>query len=425
MREEFLHYIWKFKLFTSQELQLVNGEALHVIHPGIHNTDSGPDFFNARIRIGTTEWAGNVEIHVRTSDWYKHRHEHDPVYQNIILHVVYQNDKELTNTRNQSMPTLELKSNINRSLYDSYADLLASKAWIPCGKQIQQIDAFTVSGWLNRLAIERMERKAGELQTLFHQNGNDWESSFYQYLFRYFGMRVNAEPCFQLARNAPLKLIEKHADSKRVEALLFGQAGMLTEPAQDEYTQLLKSEYAFLQNKFSLRPMSGSSWKLMRLRPANFPTIRISQMAQLMVRSSRLFASCMEAQTPDELIRIFQVKASTYWEAHYQFGKPASRSTPKPVGEETINHLIINVVVPFTFVYGKWKADSGLQDKAIQFLEKLKPEKNSIVKNWENLTVKASNALQSQSLLELKNNYCSEKKCLNCSIGNKILKHDH
>ncbi len=423
MKEDFLHFIWKYSLFKSVSLFTTNNLSIQILEKGIENTDAGPDFFNAKIKIGNTVWAGNVEIHVNSSDWEKHQHQLDKSYNNVILHVVYHYDREIKNSEGNSLSTLELKDLINKDLIAKYNSLASinNSDWIPCGNQLKYIDDFTVKSWLNRLIIERLERKAADIENRLQQNSNDWEETFYQFLFKYFGLKVNAEPFFQLASNTPLKIVDKHCLVKSVEALFFGQAGFLEDAITDKYFIELKKEYTFLKVKFSLQSIDKSIWKFLRLRPYNFPTLRISQLSVLLTKNPRLFAAMIESNSIKELQKCFNVTASTYWNNHYRFGEITNDEKPKKLGEATINNIIINVIVPFTFVYGKAKNSQQLVDKALNLLEELKPEQNAIIKNWQKLGVKTGNALHTQSLLELKNNYCSEKKCLNCSIGSKIL----
>lgn len=421
MKEDFLHYVWKYKLFDTSNLLTTNKEAITIINSGQHNTDAGPDFFNGKIEIASTIWAGNIEIHINSSDWLAHKHQHDKAYNNVVLHVVFNDDKVIYDAHNNPIPTLELKGLINSELIAKNQYLQSSKDWVACQNQINTVDKFTINTWLNRLAIERLERKSEEIEFTLQQNKNDWEQTFYQYLFKYFGLKVNALPFEQLAINTPLKIAEKHSQIISVEALYFGQAGFLEDNIKDEYYLCLQKEYRFLKAKFSLQPIDKSLWKLLRLRPANFPTIRISQLANLLNKETRLFTKVIEAEKVLVVEKLFKTETSEYWKSHYQFGVLAENSSTKKVGKTLINSLIINVVVPFLFVYGKQKQDEKLIDKALSFLENVKPENNSIITKWNELKVVSHNAMQSQALLELKNNYCSQKKCLNCNIGSKIL----
>lgn len=422
MKENFLHYIWKYKLFDASHLTTHSGDVLEIVNFGQHNTDAGPDFFNGKVKINDTVWAGNIELHINASDWTKHQHQTDRAYHNVVLHVVYNNDQTILDQVGNPIPTLELKGLIDPAIIAKHHHLINNtNAAIPCGTQIQAVDEFTIKLWLNRLAIERLERKSTAIEHTLTVNKNNWEATFYQYLLRYFGLKVNALPFELLAQKSPLPIIEKHPSIVSIEALLYGQAGYLTTELEDDYHHLLKKEYQFLKAKFDLTPMENSMWKLLRLRPSNFPTIRIAQVAHLLSRNTRLFAQVIAAKSVTELQEMFQVKASAYWNTHYQFGNAVASNKVKKLGESTINSIVINVIVPFTFVYGKAKQDEKLVDKALQLLESIKAENNVIVRNWEALGIQATNAMQTQSLIELKNNYCSHKKCLTCSIGNKIL----
>lgn len=421
MKEEFLHYIWKYKLFNTSNLLTQNNEQIEIVSFGIHNTDAGPDFFNGKVIIDQTTWAGNIEIHINSSDWIKHRHQSDKAYDNVILHVVYNNEIGVNDKDGNPIPTMVLKGLIDENLIEKYDNLTQSKDWIPCGKQIKTVDEFTINSWINRLAIERLERKSEEIQETLKLNKNNWEETFYQYLFKYFGLKVNAQPFELLAKNTSLKIIEKHSDLFSIEALLYGQSGYLEEEIEDEYYNKLKKEYHFLKSKFGLTPLDKSLWKLLRLRPSNFPTIRIAQLASLLSNNTRLFSKIIETESVKELQQLFYVQASEYWKSHYQFREAVKENKVKKIGINTINNIIINVIVPFTFVYGKVKQNEKLVEKSLNLLENIKAEDNSIIKNWSDLGVKSGNAMQTQSLLELKNNYCSQKKCLNCSIGNQII----
>lgn len=422
--EEFLHYIWNFKLFNTIGLKTTNEEVIQIIKSGQQNTDAGPDFFNAQLKIGETLWAGNVEIHLKSSDWIKHKHQLDKAYDNVILHVVYQNDQPIFDKNKRLIPSLELKELMDEKLILRYENLINSQSsdWIPCGQQIKTVDKFIISTWLNRLAIERLEQKSDKIIETLKLNKNNFEETFYQYLFKYFGLKVNALPFELLAKNTPLTITEKHNTLYAVEALFYGQAGFLEENISDEYYQKLKKEYQFLKAKFNLKSIDKSCWKLLRLRPANFPTIRISQLANLMSTNPRFFAKIIEAKTINEVQKYFNTYASNYWNKHYQFGVENKKVNTKNLGIATINNIIINVVVPFTFVYGKVKNDELLIEKSLEMLVNIAPESNSIVEKWDEIGIKAKNAMQTQSLIELKKNYCIKKKCLTCSVGNYILR---
>ena len=394
---------------------------IYIYQVGLHNQHSGPDFFNAKIKIGHTIWAGNIEIHLKSSDWNKHGHHKDAAYNNVILHVVYENDELILNAKAQPIPTLELKHCIHKYVLYNYQNILKSKGWIPCSQQINTVNKTTIKLWLDRLVYERLERKSSDIKTILVENNNDWENTFYQLLFTHFGLKTNALPFELLAKNTPLKIIEKHANPIQIEALLFGQAGFLNDHIQEAYCLKLVKEYQFLKNKFKLTPLNKSIWKFLRMRPANFPTIRISQLANLLSKTPRLFNAVIEATSCQEVANLFTSTASKYWDTHYQFGMESTHKQIKKIGASTLNNIMINVVVPMIFVYGKSINNEELTHKSIQWLSQLKPEKNAILSKWATLNIDIKNAMDTQALIELKNNYCSEKKCLNCSIGNKLL----
>ena len=430
MTEEFLYYLWKFRLFDNNKLQTTNGEELHIIKTGDHNSDSGPDFFNARIKIGKTTWAGNVEIHVNAADWETHKHQHDKAYNNVILHVVYEADRELKrkNARlndevgqGEIIPTLELKKRIPQSIYYKYSSFKSSRDWIPCGKQIQNVDSFTLNHWLDRLLVERLEKKSIPILKSLEQNKYNWEETFYRFLARNFGLKVNSEPFEMLARSLPYSVLAKHKNSlPQMESLLFGTAGLLEKEFQDSYPKNLKKEFQFLKQKFKLKSIDSSLWKFMRLHPPNFPTIRISQFANLIYKSSHLFSQIIEAATIKQITELLRTETSEYWLTHYRFDK-TSPKREKTLGNDSINILLINTILPFLFVYGKEKGEEKFCDRALSLLEKIEPEKNSIISKWNELEVKTESAYQTQALLQLKNEYCSQKRCLECSVGAKLL----
>ncbi|MCX6231045.1 MAG: DUF2851 family protein [Bacteroidetes bacterium] len=422
MTEEFLHYLWKYKLLKG-ELMLTNGDKLEIIHQGMHNTDAGPDFFNARLKIADTIWAGNVEIHVKSSDWFLHRHQHDKAYDTIILHVVYQHDADIERDTNMNFPVLIVKDKFDEALFSRYQDFISNKNWIPCEKTFRFADKFIVDSWLERLLIERIERKTIEIKTNLAANNNNWEECFYQILAKNFGFKLNALPFEFLAKSLPSTILAKHKNSDfQIAALLFGQAGLLSDDFVAYYPQSLHNEYEFLRKKYQLKPISAHLWKFLRLRPSNFPTIRLSQFADLIYQSKHLFQKIIEAEKIDDIYRFFQLKAAPYFDVHYTFDDEISAIKPKHMGKATIDLLIINTVIPTLFLYAKEKDESGFQSKALSFLEQMKAENNAVINKWISISNTVENAFQSQALLELKNNYCTGKKCLQCRIGNALLK---
>jgi len=421
MNEDFLQYLWKTRGFDHHYLFTTQGEPLEIIRPGMHNTDSGPDFFNARIRIGSTLWAGNVEVHLRGSDWRRHKHGDDKAYDNVILHVVCEDDEPLLRSNGEAVPTLELGGRISAEQFMRYRELNESTSWVPCGKQAGQVDSLTRTGWLERLMVERLEQRAQSIVQTLLQNHYDWDESFYQHLARYFGMKVNADPFEWLARTLPYRTIARHRGSLlQVEALLFGQAGLVPE-SKETYPVLLAREYRILSRKYELPAPQGHLWKFMRLRPVNFPSIRLAQLAALLHHSPRLFSACMETENADELLQLLNVRASGYWDTHYRFGKISPQRT-KSLGLSAAHTLLINTVVPFLFVYGRRNGEERYCERALRLLEQLEPEQNTIVRSWAEAGLKADSAFDSQALLQLKSAYCDARRCLHCAIGHRLLK---
>ena len=420
--EEFLQYIWENRLFINENLKTQNGESLEIVNVGKRNTDSGPDFFNAKIKIGDTIWVGNIEIHKNSSDWTKHNHQTDKAYNNVILHVVENSDQPIMRNNAEEIPTLLFK--YPEHLKINYQNLLDAKTWIACQNQFHKIDPIILQLGFNRLMIERLEDKTEEILIRLLQNNNDWNTTFYQVLARMFGFKVNAMPFEMLAKSLPLEIIAKHKTSLfQLEALLFGNSGLLNDQLLgDDYYLNLRNEYSFLYKKYHLKGIESHLWKFMRLRPGNFPTVRISQFAALINRSHGLFSKIIEIESLNELQQLFKVKASEYWNSHYSFNKPSTRNSIKELGESSVNMLIINVVIPFLFVYGEKQNKDYLKNRALEFLEILPSEENSIIEKWEKMGVNSRSAFESQALLQLKNKYCERKKCLNCQIGVKLVR---
>jgi hypothetical protein len=420
MNEEFLHYLWKFRL-PDGELRTESGETVSVIHPGQHNRDGGPDFFNARVRIGDTLWAGNIEIHFKASGWYAHGHHEDHAYDTIILHVVYENDVPVTDMKGNPVQTLSLKGAFPESMMDRYDDFLRSHRWIPCEQLVSCIDPVHFRHWAPCLATEFQSSKMERFHGSFEGHGHDWDDCFHTQLFRSFGFRINATPFEMLAKSIPLSILRKYVRSlSDLEALLFGQAGLLDQQFTEEYPLKLKYEYAHLRSKHSLEPIDPSLWKFLRLRPSNFPTIRIAQLAAMLYGERDLFSLILRHEDPESLRKPFGIKASEYWSTHYVFGK-LSPGKPKFLGDPSIDLLIVNLVVPFLFFYGDAKKRDDLKEKGLTILEQLKGERNSEIERWGQLGFPVSTALETQALLQLKRNYCERKKCLECRIGNVLL----
>lgn len=362
MREEFLYYIWENRL-TDKDLKTTEGESIDIVATGYRNINSGPDYLEAKIRIGDKLWAGHVEIHVKSSDWNHHGHQNDSAYKNVILHVVYENDTQVNN-----IPTLELKGCFNDNLLPQYQAFISSKTWIPCEKSIDRIPIFTRLSWLDRMAIERLESKSKTVTKILEANHFDWEDALYKLLMRYFGLKVNNEAFEYLANILPFKTLLKHADNLlQLEAMLMGCAGFLEADFSEEYPLLLKREFAVMRAKFNLMTMPAERWKFLRLRPSNFVTIRIAQIAQLIHKNGCLFSKIKTAKDTAEVKALFDVEASEYWKTHYRFEVPAE-SKPKHLGTTTADVLIINAATPLLFCYGKLHKDESYCDTAMQFL---------------------------------------------------------
>jgi len=420
MNEFFLHFIWQNKLFENN-FTTDSGELIEILSVGERNFDSGPDFLNAKIKIAETLWSGNVEIHCNSSDWLKHKHNTDRAYDNVILQVVKHKDTEIYRTSGTLIQTVELK--FDNSLYDNYLELAKPQNSIACREKLKTINSFVLEFWLQKMLVEKLENKATNVIDCLNINQNNWSECFYRFLARNFGFKLNSLPFEMLAKSLPLNYLAKHKDNLlQVEAMLFGQAGFLEkEPDNaDEYYLRLRNEYLFLKKKFNLQPIDNHLWKFLRLRPPNFPTIRIAQFAALIHLSSSLFSKVIEIENVTDCYKLFDISASKYWETHYNFNKISTKKR-KTLGKSSIQTLLINTVVPFIFIYGKYKGAENLQDRALSFLEQIEPEENSIVAKWEEVGITIDSAFKTQALIHLHDNYCTEKKCLNCEIGNKFI----
>ncbi len=418
MKEDLLHYVWQYGLFAADLLKTTKGEPIEIIDRGKKNEDAGPDFFNAKIKIGETVWAGNVEIHLTSSDWNRHRHHNDKSYNSVILHVVEKAGCPVYRQTGKEIPQLEIT--VRKEIKERHELLLSSKTWIRCESLWEQLPAEFIKLHLNKLLNERFIRKTDAILTHLAQNNNDWEETFYVFLAKNFGMNTNSLPFELLAKSLPLTCLAKHKDNlMQVEALLFGQAGLLNGEMRDEYAQLLQKEYHFLRRKFALSPVDPSLWKFAKMRPVNFPTIRIAQFAMLVHRSCRLFSQLLETGDLMKLRRFFQHETSVYWENHYSFEK-ISVKRKKNIGEESIEALLINTVIPFLFAFSIKKDRPEILERAYSLLERMTPEQNSIIEKWNQLGVHAGSAYDTQALLELKKQYCNEKKCLQCGLGYRL-----
>lgn len=422
MRESFLHFLWRSRRFDAQNLRSTENQPIEIQQVGEHNTHAGPDFFNSLVRIGDTIWAGNVEMHLRASEWIAHGHSSDPAYDNVVLHVVFEEDQPIFRANGERIPCLELKGRIPPALLENYERLDREQSWIPCQNFFHQVPEIVRLNWLDRVLVERLELKTAAVADALKATENHWEEAFYRVLARNFGLKVNTDPFEALARSLPLLTLARHKSSLlQIEALIFGQAGFLNGTLRDDWPKLLTREYRHLSHKYGLEPLPVSQWKFLRLRPANFPTVRLAQFAALVHQSTHLFSKILETNNLQEIDTLFDVKTSAYWQDRFVFDKP-SISREKKLGREFLNLLVINAVVPFLFHYGKIRGLDGPQKRALALLEELPPETNSILNEWSTLGVPMRHAYQTQALIHLKARYCDAKKCLECAIGNAILK---
>jgi len=421
MNEDFLHYLWKFKLLHFNDLKTEDHQNIQIISQGFHNTDAGPDFLNARIKIGDTLWAGHIEIHLKASDWHLHKHHHDKKYDNVILHVVHDNDMPVFRTNSTPIATLCIKNKYDENLLSRYKSLLANKAWVPCENLLPAIGKTVINIWKEKLVIERLLRKANDIELMWTNCKNDWEQVFYEVLCRNFGFKINATAFDMLAKSLPVKYLAKHKDSAlQVEALLFGQAGLLDIQTPDDYSKALTKEYLFLKNKYSLHPIDKSLWNFLRVRPQNAPHVRIAQLSALLQTKPALFSYIIETEQYENMMGLFDVKASEYWSTHFNFSKTTHVKSTN-LGKTSVESIIINTVVPVLFAYGNSRKNTVLKEKALALLEHIPPETNTIVKHWNERRLSARSAYDTQALIELKNCYCNYKKCLSCMIGDRIL----
>ncbi|MDA3929575.1 MAG: DUF2851 family protein [Prolixibacteraceae bacterium] len=420
MNEEFFQFAWRHQFFSKENLCTTKGLSIEIVNPGTWNTNSGPDFFNAKIKIGTTLWGGNVEIHKKASDWIRHKHQNDDAYSNVILHVVVENDCDVKSSNGRQIPTMLL--DVDSEVQHNYQTLLNESNRPACNKSLHHIDPIYVRSTLDSMLIDRIQSKTYTLTQTLRQSQNNWNEAFYLHLAMNFGFKVNALPFEMLSRSLPLTILAHHTSSLiELEALLFGQSGLLNEQLLgDDYFLMLRKEYSYFSRKYNLKGMEGHVWKFMRLRPANFPTIRIAQFASLLYQSENLFSKLLELKTTKEILNLFKINASSYWDTHYRFNHLSNKKLKK-MGQLSQFNLIINTVVPFLYLYGERSNKDDLKTRALELLEVIPSEKNKIITQWSKLGIKSANAYDSHALIQLKNVYCDYKKCLNCQIGIKVI----
>ncbi|MCG8340710.1 MAG: DUF2851 family protein [Cytophagales bacterium] len=425
MQESFLYYVWQFQYFDKKNLTTCQEEALNILHPGMLNAHRGPDFVNANLIINNIAWYGHIEIHVNASDWYHHQHQEDPVYDNVILHVVWNNDRVIRRRDGSILPTLALKNSVSPTLITRYKQLLVNKSPIPCAHQLSTVSEVVKISMLDRALFQRLTQKNSLVYQLLENNKNDWEETVYQLLAYNFGFKVNSEPMLALSLSLPLKIVARQRyHLTQLEALFLGQAGFLKKKAtrKDNYFVLLSKEYQYLTHKYKLAAskVTEAQWKFFRLRPANFPTIRIAQFTQLLHQHQSIFHLLVKSPYKT-LYQALAVRQSAYWQKHYQFAKKSNANIPR-IGKVSIENILINTVVPVLIAYGKSNDEQNYIDKAVEILQQLPPEDNKITRYWADVGIKVQSAFDSQALIEIFNNFCSKKKCLSCNIGVALMK---
>jgi hypothetical protein len=433
--ELFLYFIWQYQDFDHTDLRTTDGEPIQVVHPGFRNNHAGPDFTNARLLINDVEWVGTVEIHVNTSDWLAHKHQYDHAYDNVILHLVWHDDRTTTNKRidrpdGSPLPTLDLEHRTDSTLLARVSALTDAPDSIPCAGSFRSVQPLRITSMLDKVLLQRLERKAADVKTIFDQTGQDWEETTYRLLAQNMGFKINAGPMLQLASALPLKAIRKHRDAPtQVEAMIFGVAGLLDDPekgdleATDDYRNTLRREYRFLAAKYGLADgqLAPHVWKWGRLRPANFPTMRLAQLAQLLSNQASLLSLFVGENSAADLQKAVQVRPSAYWQTHYRFGKAAAKAS-STLGETSAENIIINTVVPLLAAYAHHRDQPAYLDRAVALLEQLPPEHNRITDDWNALGLTVKTAFDAQASIELYNQFCVQKRCLQCQIGVAIVK---
>jgi hypothetical protein len=423
MKEDFLHYLWKFKKFDTLNLKTSNQEEIIISSVGQYLELAGPDFFNAQIIIADQKWAGNVEIHVKSSDWYVHHHEKDSGYENVILHVVWEHDSEIYRSNNTEIPVLELKKYVSKGVLNNYQKLLTPKSWVFCEKQLKDIPQFTLINWQERLFFERLERKAKPILELLKTTNNDWEAVLFCLLAKNFGLNTNGEIFLKIAQSIRFSVIRKECfEVENLEALLFGFAGLLDAEKEDAYFKDLKFRYFYLLHKYQIEKSCIEPVQFFKHRPDNFPTIRLSQLANLYHKQQNLFSKINDLNSVGAIYEIFRVSVASYWETHYQFDKESPKKK-KTLTQSFMDLIILNTVIPLQFAYAKSKGEEVSED-LISVLNDIEPEKNAVIEKFSSFGLKSKSAFETQALLQLKNEYCNKNKCLDCAIGMELLKNN-
>ena len=428
--EELLHYVWKHKLLPLSGLQTTDGRTVEVIDTGLHNRNAGPDFFNAKVRIGGTMWVGNVEIHLKSSDWYRHGHDHDPKYNNVVLHVVSTPDCEVMTVEGHYLPQVVMQ--VPAHVREHYEELLHCDRYPPCYQVIPRLTLLTVHSWMAALQTERLEQKTEAIRRRAEKAQGSWEDAYFVTLARNYGFGINGEAFERWAQNVPLTAVGKHRDDLfQVEAIFLGQAGLLEtesiparyqqEALQEGYFTKLRNEYLYLQHKFQLTPMDYTLWRFLRLRPQNFPYIRIAQLANLYYERRASLSALLECETVEALRQLLATHVTPYWETHYVFGSESAPSK-KRMSAASVDVLIVNTAIPMLFAVGRHRRKETLCDRAFDLLEQMKAENNHIITMWQECGLEVKTAGDSQALIQLKKEYCDRKDCLRCRFGYEYLR---
>ncbi|EAR12479.1 hypothetical protein PI23P_07635 [Polaribacter irgensii 23-P] len=421
MNEDFLHYVWKYKVFSKVNFKTTSHEDLMIVRPGLHNKNTGPDFLSAHLKIENQTWIGNVEIHLKSSDWYVHNHEVDLNYDAVILHVVWEDDVAIYMENNKPLPTFVLKDVVDVRVVANYQRLFfKAQSWIPCQDSISTVDLFTFSNWKERLYFERLENKSKEIEGLLQKENNNFEAVLFQLLVKNFGLKVNGDAFLRLSQSVDFSVFKSVRNNEnKIAALLFGQAGFLEGAVEEVYYHQLQKEYAYLKHKYGLQTIANNQFSFFRMRPTNFPTIRIAQLVSLFYKYQSLFSQLITLQTVQEFYDFFSLETHFFWKTHYSFTS-ISKSARKSITKSFVDLLIINTIVPMKFLYQKARGEH-IDSSFLKILKEMSPEKNNIISKFAALKISANNALDTQSLLELKKNYCTPKRCLECAIGRVIL----
>ena len=421
MKEDFLHYVWQYKKFDFSNLKTVREESLHIINVGSYLQQTGPDFFNAQVHIDNQKWAGNIEIHIKSSDWYLHHHERDSNYDNVILHVVWEHDAPIFRKDNSEIPTLVLKNYVLKDVFENYQSLVAPKSWIYCENQIASVDEFIIENWKERLFFERIGRKSIPIQKLLTESNQDWEAVLFCMLAKNFGLNTNGDIFLKMAQSFPFSIIRKERfEAENLEALFFGIADLIPLQPEDNYAKDLRKRFDYITQKYQLQNIVLEPLQFFKHRPDNFPTIRLAQFAMLYHKQQNLFSKIIDVKKLEDFYSIFNIETNEYWQTHYQLDNESVKKKKK-ISKLFIDLIVINTIIPVQFAYAN-SLGKEISETIIETMCEIAPEKNSITEKFKRFKVKSNNAFDTQSLLQLKNEYCNAGKCLHCSIGIQLLK---